>query len=77
MLAETELFDEKQQLFDLMFQKLGDKCKSFTVEFSLQSMEEVAKTECNLWLCPQEKILVQGQLTQWIQETNRFKSLKN
>jgi hypothetical protein len=31
---------------------------SFTVEFSLQSMEEVAKTECNLWLCPQEKILV-------------------
>jgi hypothetical protein len=26
MLAETELFDEKQQL-DLMFQKLGDKCK--------------------------------------------------
>jgi hypothetical protein len=29
MLAETELFDEKQQLFDLMFQKLGDKCKKF------------------------------------------------
>jgi hypothetical protein len=50
---------------------------SFTVEFSLQSMEEVAKTECNLWLCPQEKILVYRTITQWIQETNRFKSLKN
>jgi hypothetical protein len=34
---------------------------SFTVEFSLQSMEEV-KTECNLWLCPQEKSLCTGQL---------------
>jgi hypothetical protein len=55
---ETELFDEKQQLFDLMFQKLGDKCKEvLQLSFSLQFMEEVAKTECNL-LCPQEEILV-------------------
>jgi hypothetical protein len=51
---------------------------SFTVEFSLQSMDgRSEKTECNLWLCPQEKSLCTGQLTQWIQETNRFKSLKN
>jgi hypothetical protein len=76
MCAETELFDEKQQLFDLMFQKLGDKCKEvLQLSFSLQFMEEVAKTECNL-LCPQEEILCTGQ-SQWIQETNRFKSLKN
>ena len=27
MVTETELFNEKQELFDLMFQKLGDKCK--------------------------------------------------
>jgi hypothetical protein len=33
MLAETELFDEKQQLFDLMFQKLGDKWKFYSWVF--------------------------------------------
>jgi hypothetical protein len=30
VLAETELFDEKQQLFDLMFQKLGDKWEVYS-----------------------------------------------
>ena len=27
MVTETEMFDEKQQLFDTIFQKLGDKCQ--------------------------------------------------
>jgi hypothetical protein len=59
MLAETELFDEKQQLFDLMFQKLGDKCKEvLQLSFLYNLWKKWPKTECNLWLCPQEKILV-------------------
>jgi hypothetical protein len=33
VLAETELFDEKQQLFDLMFQKLGDKWEVLQLSF--------------------------------------------
>ncbi|MFV8353294.1 RNA polymerase sigma factor [Flavobacterium sp. XS2P14] len=79
MLAETELFDEKQQLFDLMFQKLGDKCKEvLQLSFSLQSMEEVAqKLNVTYGYIRKKKSLCTGQLTQWIQETNRFKSLKN
>jgi RNA polymerase sigma factor (sigma-70 family) len=79
MLAETELFDEKQQLFDLMFQKLGDKCKEvLQLSFSLQSMEEVAKKlNVTYGYVRKKKSLCTGQLTQWIQETNRFKSLKN
>ncbi len=79
MLTETELFDEKQQLFDLMFQKLGDKCKEvLQLSFSLQSMEEVAKKlNVTYGYVRKKKSLCTGQLTQWIQETNRFKSLKN
>ena len=79
MLAETELFDKKQQLFDLMFQKLGDKCKEvLQLSFSLQSMEEVAKKlNVTYGYVRKKKSLCTGQLTQWIQETNRFKSLKN
>lgn len=78
MLTETELFDEKQELFDLMFQKLGDKCKEvLQLSFSLQSMEEVAeKLNVTYGYVRKKKSLCTGQLTQWIRETNRFKSLK-
>ena len=44
LLAQTEVFEEKQQLFDLMFQKLGDKCKEvLKLSITLKSMEEVAE----------------------------------
>lgn len=78
MVTETELFDEKQELFDLMFQKLGDKCKEvLQLSFTLQSMEEVAeKLNVTYGYVRKKKSLCTGQLTQWIQETNRFKSLK-
>ena len=79
MVTETELFNEKQELFDLMFQKLGDKCKEvLQLSFSLKSMEEVAeKLNVTYGYVRKKKSLCTGQLTQWIQETNRFKSLKN
>lgn len=78
MVTETELFDEKQELFDLMFQKLGDKCQELLrLSFTIKSMEEVAeKLQVSYGYVRKKKSLCTGQLTQWIQETNRFKSLK-
>lgn len=79
MVLQTELFDEKQQLYDLMFQKLGEKCQELLkLSFTLPSMEEVAeKLTVTYGYVRKKKSLCIGQLTQWIQETNRFKSIKN
>ena len=78
MVTETEVFDEKQQLFDLMFLKLGDKCQELLkLSFTIKSMEEVAeKLNVTYGYVRKKKSLCGGQLTQWIQESNRFKSLK-
>ncbi|TDD99407.1 RNA polymerase sigma factor [Flavobacterium cellulosilyticum] len=78
MVAETEMFNEKQQLFDLMFEKLGDKCQELLkLSFAIKSMEEVAeKLNVTYGYVRKKKSLCVGQLTQWIQETNRYKSLK-
>ena len=78
LLAQTEVFEEKQQLFDLMFQKLGDKCQELLkLSFTLKSMEEVAeKLQVTYGYARKKKSLCTGQLTQWIQEHSLFKSLK-
>ena len=78
MVAQTEEFEEKQQLFDAMFQRLGEKCQEVLKwSFTLKSMEEVAeKLNVTYGYVRKKKSLCVGQLTQWIQETNRFKSLK-
>ena len=78
LLAQTEVFEEKQQLFDLMFQKLGDKCQQvLKLSFTLKSMEEVAeKLQVTYGYARKKKSLCTGQLTQWIQEHSLFKSLK-
>lgn len=78
MVTATEIFDEKQQLFDLMFKKLGDKCQELLqLSFAIKSMEEVAeKLNVTYGYVRKKKSLCVGQLTQWIQETNRFKSIK-
>lgn len=78
MVLETEVFDEKQQLFDAMFQKLGDKCQELLkLSFAIKSMEEVAeKLNVTYGYVRKKKSLCVGQLTQWIQESNHFKSLK-
>lgn len=78
MVTETEMFDEKQQLFDLMFQKLGDKCQEvLKLSFTIKSMEEVAeKLNVTYGYVRKKKSLCVGQLTQWIQENNRFATLK-
>jgi len=76
---QTEQFNEKQQLFDAMFLKLGDKCQELLkLSFTIKSMEEVAeKLNVTYAYVRKKKSLCIGQLTQWIQENNNFKSLKN
>lgn len=78
MVSQTEIFDEKQQLFDAMFQKLGEKCQELLkLSFTIKSMEEVAeKLQVTYGYVRKKKSLCTGQLTQWIQESSRFKSLK-
>lgn len=79
LIGQTEEFDEKQQLFDTMFQKLGDKCQELLkLSFEIKSMEEVAeKLNVTYGYVRKKKSLCVGQLTQWIQEAKNFKSLKN
>jgi len=76
---QSEQFNEKQQLFDAMFLKLGDKCQELLkLSFTIKSMEEVAeKLNVTYAYVRKKKSLCIGQLTQWIQENNNFKSLKN
>lgn len=78
MVAQTEVFEEKQQLFDTMFQRLGEKCQEVLKwSFTLKSMEEVAeKLNVSYAYVRKKKSLCTGQLTQWIQEHSSFKSLK-
>ena len=79
LVEEAEQFDEKQQLFDMMFQKLGDKCQEvLKLSFTIKSMEEVAeKLNVTYGYVRKKKSLCIGQLTQWIQDAKNFKSLKN
>ena len=78
MVAQTEIFEEKQQLFDMMFQKLGEKCQEvLKLSFTLKSMEEVAeKLNVTYGYVRKKKSLCTGQLTQWIHEHSSFESLK-
>ncbi|TDX13725.1 RNA polymerase sigma factor [Flavobacterium sp. S87F.05.LMB.W.Kidney.N] len=79
LIAQTEEFDEKQKLFDTIFQKLGEKCQEvLKLSFTLKSMEEVAeKLNVTYGYVRKKKSLCVGQLTQWIQEAKNFNSLKN
>ena len=79
MAEQTELFEQKQQLFDAMFLKLGDKCQELLkLSFATKSMEEVAeKLNVTYGYVRKKKSLCVGQLTDWIQETNSYKNLKS
>jgi len=79
LIGEAEEFDEKQKLFDNMFQKLGEKCQEvLKLSFTLKSMEEVAaKLNVTYGYVRKKKSLCVGQLTEWIQEAKNFNSLKN
>jgi RNA polymerase sigma factor (sigma-70 family) len=78
MANQTEIFEEKQSLFDEMFQKLGEKCQELLkTSFVTKTMEEVAeKLQVTYAYARKKKSLCTGQLTQMIQESNRYQSLK-
>ncbi|AWG20555.1 RNA polymerase subunit sigma-24 [Flavobacterium faecale] len=78
LVALAEEFESKQQLFDSMFKKLGDKCQEVLKwSFVLKSMEEVAeKLNVTYGYVRKKKSLCTGQLTQWIQESSQYQSLK-
>jgi len=77
MTSQTEVFDEKQSLFDEMFQKLGDKCREvLQLSFVLKTMEEVAaKLNVTYGYVRKKKSLCTGQLTEMIQQSPRFRSV--
>ena len=75
---ETEEQDEKQSLFDEMFQKLGEKCQEvLKLSFVTKTMEEVAsKMNVTYAYVRKKKSICTGQLTELIQQANRYQSLK-
>lgn len=79
MILHTEAFDERQSLFDEMFQKLGEKCQEvLKLSFVTKTMEEVAeRLNVTYGYVRKKKSLCTGQLTQMIQESSRFRSIKN
>lgn len=79
MANETEVFESKNQLFELMFQKLGEKCQEILkTSFTTKTMEEVAeKLNVSYAYARKKKSLCTGELTRMIQESAQYKSLKN
>ncbi|MEC4004092.1 sigma-70 family RNA polymerase sigma factor [Flavobacterium sp. SUN052] len=77
MAFQTEIFDEKQSLFDEMFQKLGEKCQEvLKLSFVTKTMEEVAeKLNVTYGYVRKKKSLCTGQLTEMIQQSPRFRSI--
>jgi RNA polymerase sigma factor (sigma-70 family) len=77
--TETEIFEEKQSLFEEMFQKLGAKCQEvLRLSFAIKSMEEVAaKLNVTYAYVRKKKSLCTGQLTEMIQQSDKYKSLKS
>ncbi|KIX21072.1 RNA polymerase subunit sigma-24 [Flavobacterium sp. 316] len=77
MLFETELFNEKQALFEKMFLQLGEKCKELLkLSFILKTMEEVATTlNVSYAYARKKKSLCTGKLTEMIRESIEYKSL--
>lgn len=79
MVFETEIFDEKQVLFDEMFTQLGKTCKELLVKtFQIKSMEEVAKAlGVSYAYARKKKSLCIGQLTKMAQESPQYAKIKS
>lgn len=76
---ETIEFDERQQLFEEMFQKLGKACKDLLkASFAIKSLQEVAdKLGVSYAYVRKKKSLCTGKLTKLVQESPKFKKLKD
>ncbi len=77
--SETELFNEKQHLFNTMFQKLGNACKELLkTTFKIKSMEEVAaELGVTYAYVRKKKSLCIGKLTKLVQESSAYNNLQN
>lgn len=78
MAKETALYEEKEQLFQEMFQKLSDACKDLLkTSFKLKNMEEVAKNlDISYAYARKKKSLCIGKLTELVQSSPKYKSIK-
>lgn len=77
MALQTEIFEDRQSLFDEMFRKLGEKCRELLqLSFVTKTMEEVAeKLNVTYGYVRKKKSLCTGQLTEMIQKSPRFRSV--
>lgn len=78
-ILETETQDEKYQLYQEMFLKLGAKCQEILkLSFESKNLEEVAeKLQVTYGYLRKKKSLCTSKLTALIQESARFKFIKN
>ena len=74
---ETSIFEDKEALFNEMFQQLGDACKDLLkATFKIKSMEEVAKSlNITYAYARKKKSLCKGQLTKLVQASPKFNQL--
>ena len=74
---ETSIFENKQALFNEMFQQLGDACKDLLkATFKIKSMEEVAKSlDITYAYARKKKSLCIGQLTKLVKASPKFNRL--
>ncbi len=79
LIIETSVFEQKHQLFEKMFQKLGNACKDLLKAcFTIKSMEEVAKKlDISYAYARKKKSQCIGKLTQLITTTSEYNELKN
>ncbi len=76
---ETALFEQKNKLFETVFEKLGNACKELLkLTFTIKSMEEVAKKlGVSYGYARKKKSLCIAQLTKMVRESSVYNQLKN
>ena len=76
---ETSVFEQKQTLFNEMFQKLGDACKELLkATFKIKSMEDVAShLNLSYAYARKKKSLCMGQLTKLVKASPKFNQLNS
>ena len=74
---ETSIFENKQNLFNQMFDQLGKACKDLLkATFKIKSMEEVAASlNVSYAYARKKKSLCIGQLTKMVKESPTFNQL--
>ncbi len=77
-IVETEIQDEKYELFQEMLSKLGATCQELLkLSFVTKTMEEVAeKLNVTYGYARKKKSLCTAKLTQLIKESSRYKTIK-